>query len=422
MVNSHSRLVLGGAGYANSTGVTFIPLCSGALTTRGANNSTETTQQVTYRTVGTFTNLLANCSSHTSNTVLTLRNNAGGTAGNETVTLSATGIVEDTTHNDTVTAGNKYDIQLSALASTVAVIAITYAATTNTACRIMCTNNAGVADSVGAFQPLAGLLTAAGVTESQAQTIIKKTGTLTNFLVNVVASSSATGTWISRVAAGNGNLTVTSTASTTGITEDTTHTDNRVSGDLANYERSAGTFNGNIGILGCDFTSTNGDSMVENATASPGTIATSLTKNYPLCGDLSQPASEAITEVTARDAYTCSLLTMNVFANGITGATAVRFRVNGGNGNQVASTTTTGNITDTTNTDTTTATQDINYQLITGAGGTNITISAIIDWMNIGGAGGVVVIPPKFFTVQNQGEFLPGLYPGISKLPPMFVT
>ena len=115
-------------------------------------------------------------------------------------------------------------------------------------------------------------------TETNAQTRIRKAGTLTNMFINETANSGSNvnGYMTSRVGSGAGNLTI-ATGTTTGIKEDTTHTDTLVAGDDRNYQFAT---TGNITIVmyvaGVEFTSTNGDSVIITCDSTAATIATSV--------------------------------------------------------------------------------------------------------------------------------------------------
>src|SRR5215469_10153668 len=129
---ANTRLVMGGSN-AHSTSESFTPFGTGF--DGAASDTTESRCQITWRSAGNVTNLLVNCITHTSNTVVTVR--IGGVNKTNTVTLAATGITEDTGHMDSITAGNLMDYDLSALASTMTIFATTFAATTNTATKLV---------------------------------------------------------------------------------------------------------------------------------------------------------------------------------------------------------------------------------------------------------------------------------------------
>jgi hypothetical protein len=415
MVNSHSRFTMGHNTYANAASTSFQPIGCGAMI-RG-REATETRSQVTYRTAGVFTNLLVNCTTHTSSTVVTTRKAAG--AGAQTITVAATGITEDTTHSDTVTAADKWDIEFSALASTFAELAVTFAATTNTATRLISVESgtAGAGGSISVagsyWMALGGFIDVSTATESLAQINMLKAGTLTNMLINVVSNSAGTGsTLISRVGGAAGNLTLTVAAAGTGIVEDTTHTDTVSVNDLRNLQLTI-TSGTTIAIItqAVDFTSTNGDSMAVSSEPGGSTLTTTFAANasgyVPFGGDLTHDATEAHAQITARDAFTASNLSINVQTNTVTASSTLTYRINTANGNQIITigSSTTGLLSDTTDTDTTTATSDINAQLAAGATGTSIKADYIAVWNNIGGVSGTPTLPDYYWDLQQFVEF-----------------
>src|SRR5438034_370693 len=74
-----------------------------------ATTGTETDKQVIFRSAGTISNFYFNLQVNgiTGTTVFTVMKNAA--AGNSTVSFTAAGTAEDTTHTDVIAAGDKLD-------------------------------------------------------------------------------------------------------------------------------------------------------------------------------------------------------------------------------------------------------------------------------------------------------------------------
>jgi len=89
----------------------YLPLGSGGLTTINTARGTEANSQVTWRTAGTLTNLFGRVGGGTNYVAATLKTRIGGVNGNLTITVSAAGTVEDTTHSDAISAGNAVCLQ-----------------------------------------------------------------------------------------------------------------------------------------------------------------------------------------------------------------------------------------------------------------------------------------------------------------------
>lgn len=397
---THSRLVVGGS-FGHSTNTDFWPLGMGAEYTSSV--TTETNAQVVYETAGILTNLGVNCIGFTSATVITTRSNAGGNATNLTVTLSGTGIVEDTTHTDTVAAGQKWDYELSPLASSFTSFAVTFAANSNTITRCICTvtSTAFNTASTNYFNTLAGTLTTVNTTtEANAKTRIRKAGIIQNMFANVVGDGQTNhGVITARVNGANpANGPSITMNGTTGILEDTTHTATVNVGDDANFQlaNGTGTFSQNITIIGCDLLSTTGDSFnIYGQSGGAITLTSATTQFFTLSGASGgQTGGEANTQTTIRDPFTCSNLTGFVSANTQT-STTFTFRKNTGAGNQTITwgSSVVGIQSDTTNLDIVLPTDKVDYSGATGTA--SVTLTYVEVWSTL-----PVALPQGFINEQ----------------------
>lgn len=97
---------------------------------------------------------------------------------------------------------------------------------------------------------------------------------------------------------------------------------------------------------------------------------------HPLCGDAEPVTVEAEAEFIARTAWTLSDMFISVGSNTITASTAIRSRVAGANGNLSVTVpaSTNGEFEDTTNTDSISSGNAVNWQLVIGSTGTSLGI------------------------------------------------
>lgn|SRR3990167_1218419 len=344
-------------------------------------DATENVVQILFRTAGTFSNLYINVLTN-DRAASTLRTRVNAGNGNQVVTItgSTTGKFEDTSNTDTVTAGQEWATEIVGGAGgttfTYSVVQLLFAASSNTVARYSCAAVANTSNSATRYSLLSGpgtLIT----TEAQAELRFVGSATLKNMAVNVTANArTSTTTFRSRINAANGALVVSVTSGTTGVIEDTSNSDSVTAGQDINYSVATGTGSSEsiTYSIAVDAETTDSSSHLF-AGGSPGAIATSVT-TYAPCGGLNEfNTTEGNAQAEANLAFTASDLEINLSANGIETNSTLRFRVNGANGNQAVTITgsTTGWFTDAVNTDSVVAADLINYQLVTGAAGTNLT-------------------------------------------------
>ncbi|MBI1313688.1 hypothetical protein GC176_20540 [bacterium] len=206
-----------------------------------------TIPQWTTRCGGTITRMGARVSANTSTNSIThvLRKNGGD--GNNTFTISGstTGYIEDTTHSDTITSGDVLNDKMTTGASTVSIaqqlLAVTFSP------------SGGIFDT---FAGAGGLVqTSSGVTryyspwfggnspeatEANVQWKAALSFTWSNLRVDCTWNSGSV-THHSRIGGSDGSQTVTIGSS--GVTEDTTHSDTVVADDLVNLDWVTSTTN-----------------------------------------------------------------------------------------------------------------------------------------------------------------------------------
>jgi hypothetical protein len=370
------------AGQAISSSSTqFHPVGNGPFNPSGTS-TTEANPQVIHRTAGTFSNLFIRIITNTYATTLAfqLRKNAVNGNSVATISIGGTGVFEDTTHTDAITAGDKMTYQVptnsAAKTITITIMAVTFDATGTTAVRCL-DSTFGVSTgsmNTNRYNPIIGEISYTNTTEANAKTRIRVAGTFKNLCIRLSANS-ITATCKSRKNGANGAMTITSSAAA-GWYEDTTNTDTVAAGDDFNstYVMSA-TTSTTIQHIAMDFVdATNSYGVHCNGWPELTTQNASVTNYFAMDSDGVPITTEVNTKCLAKDAYTFKELTVNITTNTITSSSTVRTRKSGVNGNVVATITasTTGVFSDSTNTDAFAATDDMNLQFVTGAGGTSL--------------------------------------------------
>lgn len=366
--------------------------CSCAVTNI-SSRADESLSQIVYQTAGTFSKMFVRVTANTATTTTTIRLRINGADGNQTITVAAgqTGIFEDATNSDTITAGAKVGYQTTvpagAGAITIGIFAVIFSADTDTVTRVAAdiAGGAGFANaSVSRFNPLVGETTSAVGAEASTQTYIRKAGTLRNLEVYVRDNARTTTTTVrTRINGSNGTQVITIGAGQTGLFEDTTHTDAIAIGDNADYVTETGTGTETLTIehFAVDYVNTAGFGFLSTGRGGALTQNVDLTNYTHIGGNLpnAQETTEANRQAKCQFAATFSEMTINVTANTVDADSFLRFRKGAGDGNQVitVASNTTGVISDSTNVDVCSVADLINYQLITGTGTGNMVVRNI---------------------------------------------
>jgi hypothetical protein len=211
-------------------------------------------------------------------------------------------------------------------------------------------------------------------TEAQAQVKVYRSLTLANYQIKINANTLDAATTLTlRKGASDTDLAISIAAAVTGLLEDLSHQVSLVNGNLANHALTVGGTTGSIDVRGIVLTLTHATNTtmicvsMRTATMTPSTTYVS-----PVNAVLGGASSEASVGWPIRYSATWGKLRVYVAANTLTGSTTVRSRVDAGNGNMLISIGAgeTGSFEDAVNTDSLTAGQKINIQVITGAGTT----------------------------------------------------
>jgi hypothetical protein len=339
---------------------------------------TEARTQVTWRQAGTFSGLFTTIQA-TNNipNPSTLKSRIGGVNGNQTVTIpsSTTGDFTDSTNSDSISVGNQLNYRLAAGGGggllNIAIATQNFAPTTtsNTPNRLVC-DSLGVSDNATLttyyFSPM-GQLSVGGssTTEANAQFKSKITATLTNLYVYITSNTVAIATLTSRIGGSNGNLSISIGSGVTGILEDTSNSDSISSGNLFNTALNVTATAGlTIPTIAMDLTSTDGTTHYMNASAG-GSSTTSTAANFYVgfVGGLGLQGTETRVQHKVQVAFTASNMEMYMITNGNTASATFRFRKSAGNLNQnvVYAAGTTGYAEDTTNSDSLSVSDPVNY-------------------------------------------------------------
>jgi hypothetical protein len=211
--------------------------------------------------------------------------------------------------------------------------------------------------------------------ETSSKFLVRAPGIFSNLINNVTANSAAANNvFISRKNGANGNQTITVTAGTTGVFEDTTHSDSLASGDTIGFENIAttsATIDGYYGFV-CAHTGTTSELVGGNPA-----LAFNASGFFTaiLLNELGGPtATESNASTPLLIDGKLSNMRNNIFSNTMTGTYTFNFRKNSASGNQLltVAATTTGTFEDTTHTDTFGTRDLLNYM---GSGGTAGTIT-----------------------------------------------
>jgi hypothetical protein len=349
----------------------------------------ETATQHTIRVAGVFSKLYVRVSSNskTAATTIKLRKNVADATQVITIPSSTTGVFEDTTHTDSVVAGDEVNYQYSSTDTvndqSINIISMVFLASSNTSTFLQSYNTVSVnVTTTTRYQGINGLYESINTTEQNAKAKIQTACTMRYLLVNVLTSSTGTVTVRLRKNGVDGSSVVTSTAATTGIFEDTTNSDTIAAGDDVCFSVVGSTASGTraISLISLSMMNTNNKFLLGgvDANGTEGTINFNTTSYVPISGRPFRTTTENNTKVKSR--YTkmsLSQLTVQVTANTVNGTSTIRTRKNGASGAQSVSigASTTGFFTDSTNSDfNLVSTDDINYQVVTGGSSGNMSV------------------------------------------------
>ena len=354
---------------------------------------TEVQREVTWHTPGTLSDLYVRVVANAANTAATVlvRKNQADAALTVSIGIGATGVFEDTTHTVSVADGDELcyrTLNPGAGTFTMSICSVVFDATTNCAARHVMEGYA-ITTNATLYIPISGDRSGTTGTESAVETTIKKAGTAKNGFIYIASNARVNDTTFTlRKNRADTAIILTAGAGATGIIEDTSNSISYAVDDEINWEitSGAGTESLSFHSLTTDFISTDNVGMI--AAGSVGTTAdlainAALTRYITIGGSFMAETTEANTKQKLRVATTLSNMTVRISPNTTTATSTFTLKKNGSAGNQTVSigSGATGFFTDTTNTDDVTATDEVNYEIVTGATGTSLTVNKTAIWM-----------------------------------------
>jgi len=315
-----------------------------------------------------------------------------GADGNQVISItgSTTGDFEDTSNSDAVVDGDEINLRTSTGAGGTTFIAsaarILFEATTNTVNKVGSTDNDSLATaSTTRFFAIGGRFSLGSTTATPEQMAAKTAGTMKKLLIRVSTNNRSTDTTVGLyIGSGIGNSVITIAGAATGIFEDTVNTDSISIDDLLCFYVTTGTGTGNfrMNVILIDYETTNDKWQIfagQSGANVEGTYAANTTFFQPLGGQLTNDFStEAETQITPGIPFTASNLQVRVATNTVTADTLIRLRINGVDSNQLITIPSgaTG-LFEATGSDAISATDRIDYSIVTGATGTSIILTAV---------------------------------------------
>lgn len=196
---------------------------------------------ITFRTAGTFRNLYININSNARVNTTTFVSRVNSISGAQTISIGSgvTGILEDTTHTDTINSGDLVNFALVTGTGTQAIAVGVMAAefeTTNNSTIYSCLSSSTTTAGTTVYYSTMGSLDS-DTTESHCQIESNVEFTSSLLQCNVTANTIVLASTLNlRKNGASANQTVSITATTTGIFQDTTNTDSIGINDTINYQ------------------------------------------------------------------------------------------------------------------------------------------------------------------------------------------
>lgn len=347
---------------------------------------TEVSAQRTARAAGVYSNLYARVTANTiaaSSTVKFRKNTADG-ASSFTVPSTTTGTFEDTTHTETISAGNAINGAVVAGASgantlVFSIMGAAFTPTTNTVTTHIATLNATVTTaSATRFHKWVGAESVVSSETATEKFKAKVVGTLKNAGVAATSNARVNSTSFNiRINGANSTITVAIGSGVTGYVEDTSNTQAVAVGDLLSRSivTGSGTQALNAALIATDFETTSGSVQAANGVAAQA-YAANTTRYEGIHGVSINATTETDVKAKAGVAGMASLYEVYVSANTLTSDASATFRINGadGTGAVVLTNGATGWFEDTSHIDVFAAADEINWKITTAAGGTSMTL------------------------------------------------
>jgi hypothetical protein len=386
---SHLMSARGATSIAASTTVYYF--LGQTQTASGAGASAEATAQVPYRTPGTISHMMIRMVTNDRGTsTVTLRKNTANGNNALSITSSTTGDFEDTTHTDSIAAGDLVCAQVvtGAGGTTFSNMLFTALFTPNVRSQTLSkfiASNSTSANNVNAasttfYQPLCGQHMTNNSSETNVPFAVKTNGTLKNLSCHVSSNTNVSAATVrSRKNSANGNLSLSVTALTSGVFEDTSNSDVVVSGDTLNYSITTGigTVGAAFDFVGSEFITSNGVQQIA-AASSPTSLSVAGGTRYCTSGDIDRSTVELDGSNKLFIPMFLNNLTATFTVNTITATSTFDVRKNSASGNNTISiaSSTTGTFSDVTHLDKYVPGDKFNYRFVPGGTGTAATVSS----------------------------------------------
>lgn len=288
----------------------------------------EARQQAKVYASYTWTNLYVRCNGFVAPVTPPVTSRIGAVNGNLLVTLTGTGVFEDTINSDSLVDQNlinyREDNSGGGGTKTCTIFGSTLADTSTNITIAICAGPEGgsVAFGLTRFAVIEGALKAAGgtfnATESQVQYTLRRATTYSNLRFLLYSNGmDANTTWRTRVDAADGSQLLTISGGATGAFEDTTNSDVVAAASEVAYEID--TTLSTIGTLFSTLSQMKHTSTGrEMAAAASGAVAATVDQYLVAEGNLDDTVTEADTQIAARAAFTAKNLMVNITAHGAT--------------------------------------------------------------------------------------------------------
>lgn len=357
-----------------------------------ALNATEASAQVPWRTACILSNLYVRVNSNDRG-ASTFTTRIGGSPGSQTITIgsSTLGEFEDTTHTDTISAGNLVNASMTTGSGGTTfvhqIVGIKISGQTQLV-KYSCNTSKSIAQASTDFFGASIGMSRTGISsinppEADCNYVMKTNGTLRYFSMNISANARTTSTtYKSRVNSGNGSCSVSIGSGALGQFEDTSNSDSLVVGDSVCWDLLLGSTSEILTFVsyGCEWLPTNQSAhMTSNDNGT--TIAPSATNFYGLGCTTGGVATtpESSMQANMHVVYRITNLAFYTRANGLSVTSTVSSRINsaGGTLTLTVSGGAVGEFSDNSNMDFSVNGTEFNWNINTGVGGTTMELNKI---------------------------------------------
>lgn len=352
-----------------------------------APDATESKVTKTIRTAGTFANLTVFAPTNTGSVATTVKSRKNGADGNLVVTIpaSTTGVFQDTSHSDSVAAGDTVALSVdigSGTGSTTWRCATASFDHATTAVSLFARGSHDMTANAGSrVTSITDSTVANATTETDSVRSLMRTAcTLKNLQVNVSANARTTDTtYKSRKNGADGNCVVTIGAGLTGLFEDTTNSDSLAAGDKCCVRGTTGAGTETMTLTHSVLIESSNHVATFVGHRSAGSTINAAATAYIGLNVITATPETSIHRTFMPIAFTAKNFRLFVYTNTVTADSTLISRNNGADGNCAITipASTTGYFEDTTHTDSVAAGTEYNFKMTAGATGTSMNIRVL---------------------------------------------